>query len=86
METPKLHHRCRNILLLAPVLSQMNAAHVISFRSILVLSSYLHMYLPNGLFHLDFQSNISAFLGHPALLDLHPVLQYNLCFLAWFTS
>ena len=54
---PKVHYRIHKFQPPVPILSQLNpvhAPHLISWRSILILSSYLHLGLSSGLFPSDF--------------------------------
>jgi hypothetical protein len=65
---PKVHYRVHNSLLLVPTLSQMTQQlpNLLFLRSILILTSQLHLGLPSGLFHSLFPAKIAyAFLISP---------------------
>jgi hypothetical protein len=68
-EQKKVHHHIHNSLPTVPVLSQLNPIHTpqtISQRSILNISSHLHLGLPSGLFPLGFPTKtLYTFLSSP---------------------
>ena len=54
---PKVHYRIQNYPPPVPILSQLNPVHnPTSWRSLPILSSHLHLGLPNGLFPSDLPS------------------------------
>jgi hypothetical protein len=80
---PKVHHLIHKSPLLVPVLTQIDpvlAPQTSSWRSILILSSYLRLDLPSGLLHSGFPINI---LYTPFLSPIRATCPLHLCSCSW---
>ena len=59
LQKPKVHYRVHKSTLFVPILSQMSPVHALPIdllKTILILSSYLRVHLPSGLFPSDFHT------------------------------